>query len=256
MSLPWRELRETILGLPAETPEAKIGLDLLANWDGIVSTDSAAAAVFELFIAEIWHRVARMRAPASAEWALGRGFTPLLGLTLFAAGRASCVLRLMREQPEGWFEAGWPEEMMYALGSVVARLREQYGPSTAGWAWGSIRPLQIWHPIGRVAQLRWLFNRGPFPFGGDGNTVSQAGSTPLRPGGNPTAIASLRMVVDVGEWEASRFVLPGGQSGNPLSPHYDDLLPLWRRGEGVPIAWSPQAIDEATRSTLELLPLA
>ncbi len=74
---------------------------------------------------------------------------------------------------------------------------------------------------------------------------------PLEPTDN---IASLRVIVDVGAWDNSRFVLPGGQSGNPLSPHYDDLFPLWRRGEGIPIAWSDEEVRRATRETLELLP--
>ena len=73
--------------------------------------------------------------------------------------------------------------------------------------------------------------------------------------GNPTAIASLRCVMDVGEWENSRFVMPGGQSGDPFSPHYDDMVPLWRRGEGVPIAWSPERVRATAVSTLYLLPL-
>ncbi len=50
--------------------------------------------------------------------------------------------------------------------------------------------------------------------------------------------------------------MPGGQSGNPLSPHYDDLLPLWLKGEAVPIPWSAEAVRVATRNTLRLLPLA
>jgi penicillin amidase len=58
----------------------------------------------------------------------------------------------------------------------------------------------------------------------------------------------------VGEWENSRYSLPGGQSGNPLSPHYDDLLPLWERGEGVPIAWGEEAVAEGTREVLRLGP--
>ena len=62
------------------------------------------------------------------------------------------------------------------------------------------------------------------------------------------------MVVDVGAWSNSRFSLPGGQSGNPLSPHYDDLLPLWLRGDGVPIAWTEDEVRQATVQTLELAP--
>jgi penicillin amidase len=111
------------------------------------------------------------------------------------------------------------------------------------------------HPVGAVRALAPIFNRGPFPWGGDGGTVSQAGTTVLNAFANPNAIASVRVVIDVGEWENSRFVLPGGQSGNPFSTHYDDLLPLWLRGDGVPIAWSPDAVAAATRHTLKLEPL-
>ena len=104
--------------------------------------------------------------------------------------------------------------------------------------------------------LIWVIpvNRGPFPWGGDTNTVSQAAVDPLNPKTNPLMIATLRMVVDVGNWDESRFVLAGGQSGNPLSPHYDDMLPLWRRGEGVPIAWSPSEVARVTCATLRLVP--
>jgi penicillin amidase len=72
--------------------------------------------------------------------------------------------------------------------------------------------------------------------------------------GNPTGIANLRMVLDVGNWEENRFVLAGGQSGNPLSPHYDDLLARWLCGEGVALAWSPETVRRVTRHTLQLLP--
>jgi penicillin amidase len=99
------------------------------------------------------------------------------------------------------------------------------------------------------------FNRGPFPFGGDGNTLSQAGTAPIKVPSNPGVVASLRMTVDVGDWDRACFVLPGGQSGNPFSPHYDDQLPLWLRGEGVPIAWTAGALAAATRETLYLSPL-
>jgi penicillin amidase len=90
--------------------------------------------------------------------------------------------------------------------------------------------------------------------GGDDNTINNASARPLDPLSRPDTIASMRTAIDVGAWDNSRFVLPGGQSGNPLSPHYGDLLPLWHRGEGVPIAWSAEAVQKATRETLRLKP--
>jgi len=97
-----------------------------------------------------------------------------------------------------------------------------------------------------------VFNIGPIPWSGDFTTVSQAGAPPLDPLGNPSAVASLRMVIDIGEWDNSRFSLPGGQSGNPLSPHYSDQLDAWRLGLGVPMPWSPKAVAAAAVETLHL----
>jgi penicillin amidase len=62
------------------------------------------------------------------------------------------------------------------------------------------------------------------------------------------------MVVDVGNWEENRFVLAGGQSGNPLSPHYDDQFALWQRGEALTLAWSEEAVQANTHQMLRLIP--
>jgi penicillin amidase len=64
------------------------------------------------------------------------------------------------------------------------------------------------------------------------------------------------MTIDVGNWDDARFILPGGQSGNPLSPHYADQLPLWLRGESITIPFSPETAAEVARETLELVPPA
>lgn len=97
-----------------------------------------------------------------------------------------------------------------------------------------------------------VFNLGPFPGGGDANTVSQAAVSFLDPTENSPFVASMRMVVDVGEWENNRFVLPGDQSGNPMSPHYDDQLDLYRFGRAVSIAWSDEERDTVVKDTLVL----
>ncbi|HYQ30178.1 MAG TPA: penicillin acylase family protein, partial [Polyangiaceae bacterium] len=63
-----------------------------------------------------------------------------------------------------------------------------------------------------------------------------------------------RSVMEVGNWEASRFVLLGGQSGNPLSPHYGDLVALHQRGEGVPVHWQDDEVARHAVATLTLSP--
>jgi penicillin amidase len=253
-SLPWRELRSTVLAAPASDPAVHRAIELLGHWDGEITAGSAGAAVFELFVAELCRRLARAKAPHSYPWALGQGHHDLVPHNGFAARRVGHLARLLAEQPAGWLPRPWPDEVADALGAAVRHLDSRFGADPAGWAWGCVRPLTLLHPLGRRTPLDRMFNLGPIPWGGDSNTVAQAGVLPLDPEANPTFIASLRMVVDVGNWDASRFILPGGQSGNPLSPHYADQFPLWQRGEGIAIPWSEAAVHRATRATLRLLP--
>jgi penicillin amidase len=253
-SMVWQELRETLLRVPTRTDEVRLALELLESQPGTVSLDSPAATIFEMFIAEMSRRVALAKAPRSSEWALGKSTNRIAPYNLFVVRRVGHLVRLLREQPEVWFDAPWPDVMADALTQVVRTLQSRFGPDPKGWAWGVCRPLTLRHLLGERTILRGIFNLGPFPFGGDTNTVNQAAVPPQDALGNPLAIASLRAVIDVGDWDVSLFSLPGGQSGNPLSPHYDDLLPFWVRGDGVPVAWSDTAVKNLTRSVLRLIP--
>ena len=66
--------------------------------------------------------------------------------------------------------------------------------------------------------------------------------------------ASVRMVMDVGEWDNSLVINTPGQSGDPDSPHYSDLFPLWAKGEYVPMLWSRGAVEAAAEQVIELTP--
>jgi penicillin amidase len=254
VSLPWRQIRDVLLTAPAAGEDACRGRDLLAGWNGRVSADSSAAAVYELVLGELLRRVVRAKAPRSSRWALGRGFHVLAPATLHGRRRIGQLVSLLREQPAGWLERTWPEEIADSLAAVVRRLRAQLGEDDAGWSWGRVRPVRLRHPLGAVPPFRPVFDLGPTGLGGDATTVAQAAVDVSNPTAPPTAIPSLRAVIDVGDWEASRFSLPGGQSGNPCSSHYDDLLPLWQAGSGVPIAWSADSVRAATVATLRLVP--
>jgi penicillin amidase len=251
-SIPWEEMRDAVLAIPAADEDARLGLDLLRGWNGVVSADSPAAAVFELFVVQMVTRVARSKAPKGYSAAIGRGDGPLTGYNFFAFRRTGHLVGLLRTQPAGWFAAGWSAEIADALASVVRKLRVDRGSDPSSWAWGRLRTLTMTHPFGRGRVLAAVYNLGPIPFGGDADTINQGSVRPLEPFTRPDSIASLRAVIDVGAWENCRWVIPAGQSGNPLSPHYDDQWPLWQRGEGVPIAWGEDAVQKATRSTLTL----
>ncbi len=253
---PWREMRDIVLAVPVQDSDAALAHRLLSEWDGVVSADSAAATVFEFFVSEMAHRVAKAKAPNSAEWVLGMGFAQLLPSTSFSFRRVGHLVKLLKTSPAGWFDRPWQEEIADALGSVIRKLKERFGEDPSGWSWGKARPLRLRHPFGEKKPLDQAFDIGPITVGGDSDTIAQVSSEPLDPLRHPAFIAGLRMVVDVGNWEASRFVLPSGQSGNPLSPHYADQLPLWERGDGVPIAWGEDEVEKACVARLKLVPKA
>lgn len=254
-SLPWLEVAHVFRGLAASSPDARRGLDLLNRWDGRVDADSPAAAVYELVMAGLARRVVRAKAPKAAEWLLGRSPLALLPHGLPGLRRTAHLVDLIRSRPDGWFAEGWDTVLVDTIGAAVGELRSTHGDDPASWAWGEVRPLTLRHAVSQGAKpLAAIFDRGPFPWPGDAHTIPQASPSPLDPTADPIAIASLRMVVDVGAWSASRWVLPGGQSGNPLSPHYDDQLDLWRAADGIPIAWTDDEVDAATVDTLTLTP--
>jgi penicillin amidase len=247
-SIPWREMRTHVLSAACATRAARRARELLATWDGTVSAESSAATVFELFVSEMLRRLIAAKAAGVTRWRAA----PLTRVSAVGMRPTELLVELMSRRAEGWFERPWPEEIGAALDQVGRHLVAEYGDAPERWGWGRVRPLWLRHPVGRRGPLHYLFDLGPFPWGGDANTVSQAATPPLDPTGNPLFVASMRMVVDVGAWDSATFVLAGGQSGNPLSPHYADQIPLWRAGRGIAIGWTPEAVERTTVRTLTL----
>ncbi len=254
-SLPWREMRTRVLAAIEE--DSSPAAELLRSWDGRVTADSPGAAVFEVFVADLARRIAERRAPRSARYALGTGFTPLVPMTGLTVRRFSHLVDLLEAQPSGWFDEGWNAIIAASVRHAGAALTERAGADTAHWAWGTVRPLRLRHPMGSRPSLTGIFDLGPYPYGGDANTLNPAPVNPVAPLANPDfAIASLRFAVEVGAWQHARYALPGGQSGNPFSPHYADQVDLWLRGDGLTIAVTTADVRRTTRHTLTLTPSA
>lgn len=247
------ELRPSLLGITPADDDGRRGLELLKRWDGQVAGDSVAASVYELFMAAVNLRVCQRVAPNSFQWASGKGVMKLIPGTCLNARRASFVVRMIRQRPPGYVES-WDAELAGALSEAVRQLRERFGNDEAAWAWGRIRPLTLRHRFGDKKPLGQLFNVGPLPGWGDGTTVNQAGFEFYEPLRHSTVTAHLRSVIDIGNWGASRFVLLGGQSGNPLSRHYADMVPLYQKGEGVPVHWDDAEVARHAVATLTLVP--
>lgn len=120
--------------------------------------------------------------------------------------------------------------------------------------WTDVHTATFTHPLSAAfAPLGWLFNRGPVPFAGDGFTVNRASHHRLRPFAVWEA-SSWRQLFDVGQWDEALVVLPGGQSGHPMSPHYFDQSEMWRSGTYRRQPFSRSAVDAARHHRLLLTP--
>jgi penicillin amidase len=99
--------------------------------------------------------------------------------------------------------------------------------------------------------LRPALSVGPFASSGDGTTVNLGFYRHSAPY-HHTVGPSLRVIVDLGDWERSGFILSSGQSGHPYSRHYADQTPLWRNHDYIRIF----AVDEEmpNRPRLSLTP--
>ncbi|WP_278349876.1 penicillin acylase family protein [Marinobacter nauticus] len=256
LSLPWKRLRSRILNVTINDPEASRALDILRNWDGKMESRSPGATIFTLFMSEMVKRIVRAKAPVAADWALGHGFHAMLPYNLLVTRRTSHLVELMTRNPEpkGFFDSSWEMQIVDSLALVLRTLEIHHGKETSGWNWGKLRPLRLLHPFGEKKPLDRIFNSPPLPFGSDASTILQ-GTVDLRnPLANPAAVPTGRVVIDLGDLKESRFVVLGGQSGNPLSPHYLDQVPLWQKGEGIKIGLDEEDISTATIHTLDLCP--
>ena len=131
-----------------------------------------------------------------------------------------------------------------ALDTALAELGRAFGPEMLQWQWGRAHIAEFANPVfSRVAVLRdWVHVGVPTPGGFD--TVNR-GSTAIRNDAQPYEQrfgAGLRIITDLASPAEARMIAVPGQSGNPLSPHFSDLLQRWRQfdwlvpGRAVPIS--------------------
>jgi len=240
-------------------------LEQLRGWDGVLSADSLAAAIYEVAQCFVMRRLFTPSLGPLTDAYLGHGFDPILNLTALPyLDRTPLVaLRLLREDAAAWCldEAGRPIDRDALLAAALVEafdfLTARLGSDVSRWRWGQLHQARFSHPLGRQKPLHLIFDRGPYPLGGDANTVWQASflpSWPNEPANGYTA--SWRQVMDLSDWDNCVGVHTTGQSGHPASRHYADFIPLWLQGKYHPMWWSRAKVEEHAEARLLLTPAA
>jgi penicillin amidase len=246
---------------PASDPDVASTQALLASFAGRLEPDSAAAALIEVcwvhhlrpallnaLVPDAGTR--RLLPPGDTQSLIERlesALDPatrdaLLADALGAAFR-DCLER-MGADPMGRLAAEAEGE---GSGAETAACREPH----SGWSWACLHHALFSHPLTGLRPDR-AWDVGPLPVGGSAASVMHAeyriDTFRLTHG------ASFRMIVDVGDWDRSVFINVPGQSGDPGSPHYADLAPVWGRQDHVPMLYGRAAVDAATESIITLSP--
>jgi penicillin amidase len=230
----------------------KQAMTLLQAWDGRESEESVGAALFNVWELEFLHATIKDEMGE----ALFENYTQWSSLALRA-------VEYFAEHPQSpWFDdrataavENGPQIARRALDAALARLQERFGELIGEWQWGRMHRLTLAHPFGKQPPLEVVFNVGPLALGGSASTVSKAEYELSKPY-DVTVGPSMRMIVDLASPHYSLSAIPGGQSGQPFSPHYKDQVELWRRGGYRLLAMSRQIVAAGSRSVLTLTPQA
>ena len=152
------------------------------------------------------------------------------------------------EQPDAGFGAS-PVRARDSL--LVAALREardtivaRLGSDPSRWRWGAVHVARFRHPLAAAFDLDSVSRDG------DPWTVFSTSGPDFR----QTHGASYREVIDLADWDNSTATSVPGQSGQPESPHYGDLLAYWAEERYFPLAFSRAVVDRETAHVLMLVP--
>ncbi len=229
------------------------GQELLADWDGRMDADSPAAAYF----AAVWRNL------------LKDTFWDDLPESMRPSGddRWLVVMEGLLEQPDDplWDDRSTlnvvesrDEILTQALVSARRDLTVELSKNPEDWSWGTLHTLELAHPVLGGAAIPGLVrdyvNPAPVPLAGGSSIVNATGWDAGSGSFGVTTGASMRMVVDMGDVDASTWVTVTGVSGHPASPHYDDQLEAWAAGRTFPWPFSRDAVSEAAGTTATLVP--
>lgn len=221
-------------------------LAALRAWDYEHPTDSTGGALYQVFCATI----------------LREALVDEMGETLFAtygsiADHWNFFKWFMTEEASKFWDDTSTASVetrediaLQAFRDAVSFLVASQGEDVADWNWGRLHELEFKHPFGYLPLLGSVFNIGPFPVSGGAQQVNNM----LYNGGglNFDVIAgpSTRRLVDFAKPNQVYGILPTGNSGNFMSPHYDDQAAMFVAGKYRVLHSTPEAVEEHAVATL------
>ncbi len=182
--------------------------------------------------------------------------------TAYWGYRPLFVERVLRDRPVWCDRPLTPEvedcgaRLSQSLKSAMAELEAGYGGDWREWRWAAAHEARFDNLLlGRIPLVGGLADVRT-PTGGGNDTVMRAASDIANPEQPFAAVhgAGYRAVYDLADLAQSRFIVAPGQSGNPLSAHYRDLVQLWRAGDGITLGQTRETLEASATGRLTLVP--
>ena len=227
------------------------GQRTLVGWDYSAAPDSAAAAYFNV----VMHNLLKLT------------FRDELPEHLWPAGgdRWNAVVLGLLKQPRNlwWDDVSTPKViesrddiLRLAMTNARKEITSLMARDVDEWAWGRLHTATLRNQTlgtSGIKPVEALFNRGPYAVGG-GPAVVNAMAYDTRRGYTVTSAPTMRMIVDLGNLDQSRWVNQSGVSGHAFHPNYADQTELWARSRTWPFVATRAAVEARSEQRLELLP--
>jgi penicillin amidase len=214
--------------LPRPPGAAGQAHDLLLAWDGDARAALPQPLIFNAWIREFGRlALAKGGVPAGAWTAEGEFLARLLAPGSPLAGP--------------WCGGDCAPLVTQALTQAVAGLTATEGPDPAAWRWAGPHIARFEHPLLRGLPVLGPRTRLEAPTGGDEWTISRGGIP--RDGFRHVHGAGLRLVADLADPDRTLAIIATGQSGNPLSAYWGNLLPAWRDGRPLLLTRQPARVS-------------
>jgi penicillin G amidase len=203
-------------------------IEILRKWDGQMDKDQAAPLIAQLIFHYVRTAVAENASPGN-----GAAYDPQIS--------AAVVQALLRERPDGWFR-DYDSMLLRAFVDALEEGKRMQGADVKRWRWGNYLNVTVENPIvHRIPYVGKYFDIVGTPMSGGPTTVKQT-TAKLAP--------SMRMDVNLGDWDLSWLNILTGQSGQILSSHYKDQWLDWYYARSYPMEFGK--VD--AKNTLEFRP--
>jgi penicillin amidase len=234
-------------------PESKAdrqAVELLRQWSGDAAAGSAAEAIFEeWFYLLVPIVVADDIGPLIKDY----------------RSRFSFATRFLMQTLNDPKAAAWCDDVKtpgvdtcdkavtFALSRAVADLAGRLGGDMTRWRWGAVHRAVFPHSgLDALQALRPFLSRS-VPNGGDWSTVN-VGPVDVDHPFEQHSVPGYREIIDLSPANDSRFAIDVGQSGHPLSKHYDSFLADWQAVKHRKMRMDRAEIESSAIGRLRLTP--